>query len=154
MAKAMTIELPDDQAERLQRLARRLGRTQEEAGARLIDEALRAAEFALITFRDSAAGRQAYIQGAGLAVWEVMMLLRDRGGDVQETAVYLDWPVIRVQAAANYAAAFPAEIEAALADNDSYDEHKLRAMLPRTRVSYFDEQGRITEQDENAAPAP
>ncbi len=76
MAKAMTIELPDDQAERLQQLARRLGRTQEEAGARLIDEAPRVAEFALITFRDSAAGRQAYIQGAGLAVWEVMMRMR------------------------------------------------------------------------------
>ncbi len=67
MPKAMTIQLPDDQAQRLQRLARRLGRTQEEAGARLIDEALRVAEFAFITFRDSAAGRQAYVQGGGLA---------------------------------------------------------------------------------------
>jgi len=153
MAKAMTIELPDDQAERLQRLARRLGRTREEAGARLIDEALRMAEFTFITFRDSAVGRQAYIQGGGLAVWEVMMLLRERGGDVEKTADYLSWPVIRVQAAANYAAAFPHEIDAALADNDSYDEHKVRAMLPQTRVSYFDEQGRLVKQDENAAPA-
>ena len=154
MAKAMTIELPDDQVERLQRLARRLGRTQEEAGARLIDEALRVAEFPFITFRDSAVGRQAYIQGAGLTVWEVMMLLRERGDNVQETADYLDWPTVRVQAAANYATAFPDEIDAALADNDSYDEHKLRTMLPRTRVSYFDAQGKLVEQNENVAPAP
>ncbi len=152
MAKTMTIELPDDQVERLQRLARRLRRTQEEAGARLIDEALRVAEFALITFRDSAVGRQAYIQGAGLAVWEVMMLLRERGGDVQETADYLSWPIIRVQAAAKYAAAFPHEIDAALSDNDSYDEHKLRAVLPQTRVSCFNEQGRLVEQGDRSYP--
>ncbi len=154
MSKAMTIELPDDQAERLQKLALHLGRTQEEAGARLIDEALRTAEFAFITFRDSAVGRQAYIQGSGLAVWEVMMLLRERGGDVEKTADYLEWPVIRVQAAVNYTVAFPDEIAAALADNDSYDEDKVRAMLPRTRVSYFDEQGRLVEQDTDAASAP
>lgn len=145
MSTVMTIELPDDQAERLRRLLR-LGRTQEETGARLIDEALRTAEYAFITFRDSAAGRQAYIQGSGLAVWEVMMLLRERNGDIERTAEYLGWPVAGVHAAANYAAAFRDEIEAALADNDSYDEHKVRAMLPQTRVSYFDAQGRLVEQ--------
>lgn len=154
MSKAMTIELPDDQAERLQRLARRLGRTREETGARLIDEALRGADFAFITFRDSAVGRQAYIQGSGLAVWEVMMLLRERGGDVGKTANYLEWPHTRVQAAANYAAAFPDEIAESLADNDSYDEHKVRMMLPQTRVSYFDEQGRLVGQATDAASAP
>lgn len=135
--KSDDVELPDDQAERLQRLARRLGRTREEAG---------------ITFRDSAVGRQAYIQGGGLAVWEVIMLLRERGGDVEKTADYLSWPVIRVQAAANYAAAFPHEIDAALADNDSYDEHKLRAVLPQTRVSCFNEQGRLVEQGDRSYP--
>ncbi len=154
MSKAMTIELPDDQAERLQNLARRLGRTQEETGVRLIDEALRTAEFAFIVFRNSAVGRQAYIQGSGLAVWEVMMLLRERGGDVEKTADYLAWPMARVQTAVDYAAAFPDEIDAALSDNDSYDEHKVRAMLPQTRVSYFDEQGKLVEQDGDAASAP
>lgn len=61
------------------------------------------AEHPLITFRSSIAGRQAYIQGCGLAVWEVMMLLRERGGDVDATAAYLKWPLAQVQAAVHYA---------------------------------------------------
>lgn len=82
------------------------------------------------------------------------MLLREHGGTVEKTADYLEWPLTRVQAAANYAAAFPDEIAEALADNDSYDEHKVRALLPQTHVSYFDEQGRLVEQAADAAPAP
>jgi hypothetical protein len=37
-----------------------------------------------------------------------------------------------VQAAVNYAAAFPGEIEQALADNDAADFETLKRMLPQT----------------------
>ena len=37
-------------------------------------------EYALIDFRDSVVGRQAYMQGSSLAVWEVMMIARLRRG--------------------------------------------------------------------------
>ena len=53
-----------------------MGWTASDASARLVEEGLRRAEFAFIDFRDSAAGRQAYVQGTTLAVWEVMLLFR------------------------------------------------------------------------------
>jgi len=39
----------------------------------LIEEGLPHAEFPAIEFRDSAAGRQAYVVGSRLAVWELLM---------------------------------------------------------------------------------
>jgi uncharacterized protein (DUF433 family) len=117
--------------ERLQRMARRLGRTPSETSALLVDEALRAAEFAFVEFRDSPVGRQAYIKGATLAVWEVIMVARDHDLDAARTAAYLEWPEHKVHAALNYAAAYPDEINHALADNDSYDFEKLSRLLPQ-----------------------
>jgi len=57
-------------------MASRHGWTASDASARLVEEGLRRSEFAFIDFRDSAAGRQAFVQGSSLAVWEVAMLLR------------------------------------------------------------------------------
>ena len=61
---------------RLKRMANRHGWTPSDASARLVEEGLRRSEFAFIDFRDSLAGRQAYMQGSTLAVWEVMLLSR------------------------------------------------------------------------------
>lgn len=129
-ARTVTMQLSDAQAERLARVAHAWHADPAQAGAWLLDEALRMSEFAFIEFRESTVGRQAYIQGSSLAVWEVVMLACERGGDPARTASYLGWPLPRVQAALNYAGAYPQEIEAALADNASYDA----AMLPQTRI--------------------
>lgn len=91
-------------------------------------------DYAVIDVRDSAVGRQAYIQGSSLAVWKVIMLVRAYGGDVERTARHLQWSMYRVQAAINYAAAFPDEINAAIADNEAYDAERVSRMLPQTRV--------------------
>jgi hypothetical protein len=146
MSRVITIRLQEAQAERLTRLARRLGYSQGQAGARLIEEALRMSEFALVDFRDSPVGRQAYIQGSSLAVWEVIMLLRERGDNVVATATYLGWPVLRVQAATNYAEAYVDEIDAAIADNAAQTETVLRRMLPQMQVIGVD----MTETDPEA----
>lgn len=115
-------------------MARRLGRSHGEAGALLIEEALRTSEYAFIEFRDSFVGRQAYVQGSSLAVWEVILILRAYNGDVERAARHLGWPVHRVQAAANYAQTFRREIGEAIDDNAAYDAGMVRRMLPRTRV--------------------
>ncbi|MCC7020284.1 MAG: hypothetical protein IT332_11040 [Ardenticatenales bacterium] len=130
----VSLRLRDEQVERLRRLARRLGRTPSEASAMLIEEALRRAEFALIDFRDSPVGRQAYLQGSTLAVWEVVLVARDHGLSAPDTAGHLEWPVHRVQAALNYAAAFAGEIEAAIADNDAVGWAELLRQVPATTV--------------------
>ena len=92
------------------------------------------AEFGPIVFRDSPAGRQAYVMGSSLAVWEVVFVTRDYGGDPVQTARHLHWPLVRVQAALAYAEAFPDEIEAAIADNDACDFTTLKQMLPQAEM--------------------
>ena len=132
-ARSMVISmrLPVDSGKRLKRIASRHGWTPSDASARLVEEGLRRSEFAFIDFHDSAVGRQAYIQGSTLAVWEVMLLMRSYKADTAAVAKHLRWPVAKVQAAVNYAAAFPEEIEEALSENDVMDVETMKRMLPQ-----------------------
>jgi predicted transcriptional regulator len=99
---------------------------------RLAEENLRRSKFAFIEFRDSAAaGRQAYVQGSTLAVWEVMLLVRSYAKDVSAVSRHLRWPKAKVQAAVNYAQAFPEEINDAISENDAIDFESLKRMLPQ-----------------------
>jgi hypothetical protein len=128
----VSMRLPTESGNRLKRMANRHGWTPSDASARLVEEGLRRSEFAFIDFRDSAAGRQAYIQGSTLAIWEVMLLVQSYKGDVSAVARHLKWPEAKVQAAINYARAFPEEIEGALSDNAATDMETLKRMLPQT----------------------
>ncbi len=126
-----SMRLPAESGRRLKRIANRHGWTPSDASARLVEEGLRRSEFAFLDFRDSPAGRQAYIQGSTLAVWEVIFLLRSYHGNVAAVAKHLRWPEAKVGAAVNYAEAFPAEIAEATAENDSADFETLKRMLPQ-----------------------
>ena len=127
----ISMRLPVESGDRLKRMATRHGWTASDASARLVEEGLRRAEFAFIDFRDSAAGRQAYVQGTTLAVWEVMLLVRSYKENVAAVARYLNWPEAKVQAAINYAKTFPGEIRMALTENASVDFEALKRMLPQ-----------------------
>jgi len=126
----VSLRVSDEQAERLQRKARKLGRSASETGAILLDESLRRDEFAFIDFRDSPVGRQAYIQGSRLAVWQVVSIVRDYDGDVRKAAGHLEWPAVKTQAALNYAKAFPDEIENAIRDNQTQTLDTVSRTLP------------------------
>ncbi len=128
----ISMRLPSESGNRLKRMASRHGWTASDASARLVEEGLRRSEFAFVDFRDSAAGRQAYIQGSSLAIWEVVLLVQSYKADVASAATHLKWPEGKVQAAVNYAKAYPQEIEAALAENDAIGFDELRHMLPQT----------------------
>jgi hypothetical protein len=129
----INMRLPMKTGQRLRRIAGRHGWTPSKASARLVEEGLRRSEFAFIDFRDSAAGRQACIQGSSLAVWEIMLLARSYKQDAAKVAKHLHWPEAKVQAAFNYAKAFPGEINDAIADNDTVNRASLSQMLPQTK---------------------
>src|SRR3954462_1566817 len=113
----ISMRIPLTSEKRLRRMANRHGWTASDTSARLVEEGLRRSEFAFIDFRDSAAGRQAYIQGSSLAVWEVILLVRGYRNDAGAVAKHLGWPKAKVLAAVNYADAFAEEIDEALAEN-------------------------------------
>ncbi len=127
----VSMRLPVESSERLKRLAKRHGWSASDAGARLVEEGLRRSEFAFIDFRDSAVGRNAYVQGSTLAVWEIILLLRSYQNDPEAVARHLQWPETKVLAAVNYAGAFAEEIEEAIAENDAVDLEALKRMLPQ-----------------------
>jgi hypothetical protein len=127
----VSMRLPAESANRLKRMANRHGWTPSDASARLVEEGLRRSEFAYIDFRDSGAGRQAYMQGSTLAVWEVLLLVQSYRADVSAVAKHLKWPEGKVQAAVNYAKAFPEEIKGAVFENAATDFEALKRMLPQ-----------------------
>ncbi len=128
----ISMRLPEASGKRLRRMANRHGWTPSDASARLVEEGLRRSEFAFIDFRDSTIGRQAYIQGSSLAVWEVILLCRGYKNNLQAVAKHLRWPRARVQAAINYAEAFAGEINAAMAENESAGFTTIKRMLPQS----------------------
>jgi hypothetical protein len=99
----------------------------------LLEEKLREEEYGYIIFRD-AAGRTAFLEGTGLAVWEVMMIARCYGYDVAKTAEHL---VIRedlVRLAMEYASDHREEVYAQLAENDAMDFEALKRILPNIEL--------------------
>lgn len=137
MSHALSLRLRDDQMARLERLARRLGRRPSETAALLVEESLRESEFALIEFRDTAAGREAFLRGTRLKVWQACWLARHFDGDPARVAEAIGVPCLAVQAALNYANAFPDEIEFAISDNNKSIE-ELRRLIPNLEVITVD----------------
>lgn len=126
----VSVRLSQDEAGRLRLLAKRMGRSASDVGAQLLAESLRQADFAFIEFRDSPVGRQAYVQGSRLAVWQVITLLRDYQGDVAKVAAHLHWPEAKVHAAVAYAEGYPDEIEDSIRDSESANFETLSRLLP------------------------
>ena len=127
----LSMRLPIESGKRLKRMANRHGWTSSDASARLVEEGLRRSEFAFIDFRDSPAGRQAYVQGSTLAVWEIVFLFRSWDKNASNVARHLRWPEAKVRAALHYAEAFPKEIDEALAENDAESFETLKRKLPQ-----------------------
>ena len=126
--------LEPEQEQRLLRKAKQIGRSLSETGALLIEEGLRRDEFAFLDFRNSPAGRQAYVQGSTLAVWEVVWIARSYENDAGKTAAHLALPLLKVQAAFNYALAFPDEIQEAIREHETCDFTSLSRMLPQAEI--------------------
>jgi predicted DNA-binding protein len=131
MSKVVSTRLPEETEARLQRLARRLGKTPSETGAMLIEESLRANEFAYIEFRNSSVGRQAYMKNSNLAVWQVIMLAKLYQHNVEQTAAHIQKSAAWVKAAFNYAVAYPEEISLAIEDNSAINYTTIKRILPQ-----------------------
>ena len=137
MSKVISLRLKDYQVESLARAARRMGRSPSETAAILLSEALRQRDFPFIEFRDSPVGRQAYLQGTRLTIWQIVEIARDYGGSIASTAEHVDTPKIQIAAALKYAAAFPEEIEAAISDNEWSADH-IEQLVPNVKVMNVD----------------
>jgi uncharacterized protein (DUF433 family) len=80
--------------------------------ARYVIEKSLETEFPGISFRDSLSGREAYLSGHRVAVWEVLGVHQETRS-VDKTASHFGWPRVLVQRALAYAKAFPEEVRSA-----------------------------------------
>ncbi len=129
MSPVVSLRLPDETAERLKLTARRTGRSVNEAAARSIEEWLRQEDFADIEFR-SIQGERTVCLKAGLPLWQLILVARDYGMDVDKAAAHFRFPSHRVKAAFHYYEAFPQEIDQKIADNDAMTYDRLKRLLP------------------------
>jgi hypothetical protein len=109
-AQPISIRLPEQTIDRLADRAGRSNMPSRTLAQRYVEEGLRMDEHPLIAFTDGPAGRRARLLG-GPDVWEAITVAKDNGGDLAETAAYLEIPLGRIQAAAAYYAAHPQEID-------------------------------------------
>jgi hypothetical protein len=128
VSQTVTLRLPDETAEWLRATARRTGHSVNKVGIRLLEESRRTSEFTGIGFRSFGAERHACIKG-DLQVWQLIEVARQYGMDPERTAAHFDWPVWRVLAGFHYCEAFPEEIDAAIAENQSMGFEKLKRLF-------------------------
>ena len=82
--------------------------------ARYVIEKSLETEFPGISFRDSLSGREAYLTGHRVAVWEVVVA-HEETKSADKTSHHFGWPRVLVKRALAYANAFPEEISRARA---------------------------------------
>ncbi len=129
MPTTLTLRLPEESASEVRRIAAKERRSVSEVGARIVDEWLRQNRFSFIEFRSINGERTACLKGR-LEVWQVIMAAKSYESDPTKTAQHLDLRPEHVQAAFDYAAAYPTEIETALSENAGGFE-RLKRLLPR-----------------------
>src|SRR5262249_18479057 len=94
----------------LEELARRFGTSPATLGADYVTEGVRTTRHPSIEFRQTPAGRMAYVRGVRLPVWLAVETIEDCRGNARQAARLLRLPVLLLQAALLYAKAFPEEI--------------------------------------------
>ena len=132
MGKVLSIRVTEQQVGRLGRIARQMRMKPSQAAAALLEETLRMDEFPLVEFRDTAVGRQAYLQSTRLKIWMVEWIARNYDHNMSQTAEHLSLPAHYVEAALDYARAYPREMEEAIADNSKTFE-EVKKILPNVQ---------------------
>lgn len=128
--QSISVRLDRNDSELLKAFARQRQTPPRTLGARYVVEGLRRDRFSGIDFRDTALGRTAFVAGSRLPVWMVVEVIRQHSGSVSRAARHFERPEWQMQAALEYARAFPEEVDSALAARDAVSPSDLRRLLP------------------------
>jgi len=96
----------------LEQIARRFGTSPATLGADFLTQGVRTTTHPSIEFRQTPAGRMAYVRGVRLPVWLAVETVAECGRNPEKAARLLRLPLLLLKAALVYAKAFPAEIAA------------------------------------------
>jgi len=132
MSKVVGIRLAEHRFADLQRVARATGRTPGELAGRLVEEGLRQREFPGLEFRDTPIGRQAFLAGTRVGVWHVALIAPEYGGIAEDIGRDLGLPPSAVATGLAYAAAYPEEVAAAIADSEALNRRVAALVAARS----------------------
>ncbi len=107
----LTMRVPAEVAEGIEREARRLGRPVTSLAADLLGEALVMRMYPGIGYRDGAAGRRAALIGHRVDVHQVVAAVQRLGGDLDRAAAYFDVPRGLVRSAMEFYADRAEEVD-------------------------------------------
>lgn len=110
--KPISLRVDKDVKLDLERIARRFGTSPATLGADYVTQGVRTTKHPSIEFRQTPAGRMAYVRGVRLPVWLAVETVEDCTGDADKAAKLLKLPALLLKAALLYAKAFPKEIGA------------------------------------------
>lgn len=132
----MTLRLPKGVKRGVERLAARFGHKPAQLGALAVDEFVRRRNFPLIDFRETAAGRVAYVKGTRLTVAWLVDAVRRMKGNIAKAAQTWEISPDKVRAALHYAETYPEEIEAlrAQAEANRISLEKSEAALAKAKA--------------------
>lgn len=105
----LSCRLEKESAEWLARRAEGRKLNISELASLFLKEKAREEQFPGIGFRDTWCGREAFITGHRVAVWEVMDVFKE-AKTIANTADHFSWPEYKVEQALKYAEAFPEEV--------------------------------------------
>jgi len=108
----MSLRVPADVKLELEQIARRIGTSPATLGADYVTQGVRTAKHPSIEFRQTPAGRMAYVRGVRLPVWLAVETIQDCKDSAERAAKLLRAPVLLLKAAQTYARCFPEEIAA------------------------------------------
>jgi uncharacterized protein (DUF433 family) len=91
-----------------------------------------------IRIRTAAERDEPFVQGTGLAVWEIVWISRAYGGNSEKTRQHLDIDSELIDEALNYASVYPKEIERTIQIVETTTAEDLAHLLPGIRVIDFE----------------
>ena len=143
MSQTLTLRVPNENAEEVRRIARKERRSVSEIGGRMVEEWLRQRKFPEIEFRDILGERVACVKGR-LEIWQLRLVSRHYTEEtVAKTAEHLVLRPEQVQCALDYYSAYPEEIDAALAENDSMNYEEMKRRYPQLKIGLTE----LTDED-------
>src|SRR6266481_1595427 len=92
--KPLSLRLAEEVKLDLEHIARRFGTNPATLGADFITQGIRVTQHPSIEFRQTPAGRIAYVRGIRLPVWLALKTAEDCGGDAAEAAKLLRLPTL------------------------------------------------------------
>jgi uncharacterized protein (DUF433 family) len=137
MSTTVSVQLTNEQMVRLEQEAQRLGKTPEDAIARLVEESLRERDFPYIEFRDAGVGREAFLKGTRLQVWHLRWHTNFDDEDIPRLAAEFSVTPEAIADAFAYGRRYADEIEASLAENRHIADN-IEQYFPGVRIVEID----------------